>query len=113
MTLKPVQMFTVICDFPGCEADAFGDDAYAEYSCSDASGAIGQAVSQDWVTDADDQRHYCDNHNTIWESDLQDGEAEPERPYLLFLDVTADEGARLVLPELEDPRQLHLPLGGA
>jgi hypothetical protein len=51
----------VICDAPNCGVKSTEGGDYAAWD--DASGARDDAIDSGWVSDADDQRHYCDDHH--------------------------------------------------
>lgn len=92
MTVQPVTMYRVICDWPDCRRSPQDESEY--YAWADTDQAIDEADNSDWWTTADRDHQYCGDHLAVWGSDHEDGEPLPAPPYLLI-----DEDGHVTLIE--------------
>lgn len=75
------------CDFPECEKfleePEFGMPLYT--TKEHLSEILGDSEWY-WEPGSDQTKYYCTQHRTVWESDLDDGDEPPAKPYLLILE---------------------------
>lgn len=88
MSKQPVKAWEIVCDWPECECryewgdySVFGDDWEPKDMLSDG----------DWDMTSNGEKHYCPEHPRAWASDMEDGDPEPERPYLVIHDGDTDD----------------------
>ncbi|MGZ4518912.1 MAG: hypothetical protein ACXVXP_00270 [Mycobacteriaceae bacterium] len=87
MSIKPIDCFTIVCDWPGCGADVMEDADYSGWG--DVDYLLETTSDSGWWTSTTAMSHFCNEHPAIWASDLEDG-ALPSRPYLLIHDGDTD-----------------------
>jgi hypothetical protein len=116
VSIKRVECYTFVCDWPDCDADGF---AHTEYSGGDRDlldSTIGDACGYGWHVGRDRPEdhsfgltgpmHFCPRHPATWASDHENGEPFPEPPYLLIHDSDTDNPdddgkVTLILPPLD------------
>lgn len=75
--------FTLICDWPGCDADVLEGHDYSGFGQIDYLYEI--AEDGGWQK-GQNRQWYCEQHPTEWASDHEDGEPYPDGMYLLIHD---------------------------
>lgn len=92
MSFKAVTFYTIVCDFPDCDADFNKDDEYAAYASIDTMREVFNDADGSWWESAfGKELHYCKDHRMQWASDQDEGDPEPEKPYLLIHDGDTDD----------------------
>lgn len=87
MSIKPIDCYTIVCDWPDCAADVMETSDYSGGDLTLVNEAFEDRCADGWHLGASEDRHYCDKHPAIWAHLLLDaGDPEPERPYLLIHD---------------------------
>ena len=102
MSIKRLDMYTAVCDWPGCSQDVMDPTEYSGWG--EIEHVNDTLDDHGWWRDRDGERHYCGAHRCEWASDHEDGEPFPEPPYLLIHDGDtpdlADDGMVTLVNEV-------------
>lgn len=84
MSIKRLDTFTAVCDWPGCGADVMDPTDYS--GIGEVEHVNDTLDDYNWWRGADGIAHFCNAHPATWASDHEDGEPFPKPPYLLIHD---------------------------
>lgn len=84
MSIKRLDTYTAVCDWPGCSADVMDPTDYSGWG--EVDNVTETLADYDWHTSTTGMSHFCYEHPAVWVSEPD----RPQPPYLLIHDGDTD-----------------------